>query len=231
LDEWWTYRPSDLLMFSPRIYWRLFESTNRAGWPLLLGGALAGAVAVAVAWRGPPRWQGGAHRLALAVLACAWGVVAWLFLWQRFQPIQGAAVVFALAFLAQALGLLMWAVVGAAAAEAKRVRRLLGAGCLLWAVFGHPWLAALAGRPCWQAELVGLAPDPTALFTLGWLLAQGVPAAWRRMGSLLWVVPVAWCLVSAATLATMGSAQAVVLLLGPVLVLAARGSDADKRPG
>ena len=37
--EWWTYHPSNFLMFSPRIYWRLFESINAAygpaAWALL----------------------------------------------------------------------------------------------------------------------------------------------------------------------------------------------------
>ena len=33
MSEWWTYRPSDFLMFSPRIYWRLFASINESFWP------------------------------------------------------------------------------------------------------------------------------------------------------------------------------------------------------
>ena len=33
MSEWWSYRPADFLMFSPRIYWRLFASINEAFWP------------------------------------------------------------------------------------------------------------------------------------------------------------------------------------------------------
>ena len=33
MSEWWTYRPSDFLMFAPRTYWRLFELHNEAWWP------------------------------------------------------------------------------------------------------------------------------------------------------------------------------------------------------
>jgi len=33
MSEWWTYRLSDLLLFSPRTYYRLFELYNAAIWP------------------------------------------------------------------------------------------------------------------------------------------------------------------------------------------------------
>ena len=34
MSEWWTYAPSDFLMFSPRVYYRLFEFYNRSFWPV-----------------------------------------------------------------------------------------------------------------------------------------------------------------------------------------------------
>jgi hypothetical protein len=78
----------------------------------------------------------------------------------------------------------------------------------------------LGGRPWQQAEIFGLAPDPTAIGTLGFvlLLNRDVGAArWLRW--LLWTVAVAWCLISAATLATMGSPQAAVLVAAVLLAL------------
>ena len=36
MSEWWTYRPEDFLLFSPRVYWRMFELHNAALWPLQL---------------------------------------------------------------------------------------------------------------------------------------------------------------------------------------------------
>jgi hypothetical protein len=30
MSEWWTYTLSDFLLFSPRVYYRLFELHNRA---------------------------------------------------------------------------------------------------------------------------------------------------------------------------------------------------------
>ena len=36
MNEWWTYRADDFLMFSPRVYARLFERLNEDWWPLHL---------------------------------------------------------------------------------------------------------------------------------------------------------------------------------------------------
>ena len=45
MTEWWTYAPEDFLLFSPRVYWRMFELHNAAVWPsqalaLLVGAAI-----------------------------------------------------------------------------------------------------------------------------------------------------------------------------------------------
>ena len=47
MTEWWTYRPSDFLMFAPRTYWRLFELHNEAWWPAQALLLLAGSAALA----------------------------------------------------------------------------------------------------------------------------------------------------------------------------------------
>lgn len=210
MSEWWSYRPSDLLMFSPRIYWRLFEAQNQALWPLSL---LLPAAALA----GLPWWLRGreaAARTSAMGLGLVWLLVAWAFLWQRYAPINWAAEAFAAAFVLQGLGLL-WAGMGKPLPIAAEPRqRRVGLALLLWALLGHPLLAALGGRPWSQAEIFGLAPDPTAIGTLGWLLLLGRPAA-------LWVVPLLWCAISATTLATMGSAQALVPLAAAGLAVAA----------
>jgi hypothetical protein len=83
-------------------------------------------------------------------------------------------------------------------------------------------LAGLGGRPWTQAEVFGLAPDPTVIGTLGWLLVQqGRSAASRAVLRSLWIVPLLWCAITAATLGTMGSAQALSPLAAAVLALAA----------
>ena len=222
MSEWWTYRPSDFLMFSPDIYWRLFESINRAFWPAQLLFAVAAAAWLARQVRAPRPDDGGWTRAAPFALALCWALVAWAFLLQRFAPIQPVAGAFATAFLAQALGLLGLAVFGgidgAVTGSRRRLALVLGA----WALLAHPLLGLVFGRHWQQAEVFGLAPDPTALATLAvLLLLRSTTRASLWLLRLLWVVPVAWCITSAATLWTMGAAQGLVVLAALAVALAA----------
>jgi Family of unknown function (DUF6064) len=219
LSEWWSYRPADFLMFAPRIYWRLFESLNAAFWPAQL--ALL-AAALRWLWCSARRDADAAPRAAALALALCWLCVAWAFLWQRYAPINWAAQAFAAAFVLQAMGLLVLAGRVAAPLPAPPWRRRIGLLLLLWSLLGHPLLAWLDGRPWQQAEVFGLAPDPTALGTLGWLLMhRGDGAGPRALRRGLWTVPLLWCGISAATLAVMGSAQAWLPAAGALLALAA----------
>ncbi len=206
MSEWWSYRPSDFLMFSPRIYWRLFESLNAQAWP-----AQPLIVGVALAWAGlGARREIGASaaRLALGGVALAWLAAAGLFFAQRYAPINWAAAYATPAFVLQALGLLALAALGGVAGHVDTTRHRAGLALLLWALLVYPLSAGLAGRPWLQAEVFGLAPDPTAIGTLGLLLLlRGDTAAARTGLRALWLLPWLWCVTSAATLWTMGSAQ------------------------
>lgn len=216
MSEWWTYRPSDFLMFAPRIYWRLFESINTAVWPAQL--LLVGAALAWVLWF-MRRGAEAAPRASAVALALCWLFVAWAFLLQRYAPINWAADAFALGFALQGLGLLALVGGGPLQASVQPWRRAAGLGLLLWALLGHPLLALLSGRPWMQAEVFGLAPDPTAIGTLGWLLLLEGRA--RVLLRCLWLVPLAWCAISAATLGTMGEWTALVPLAAALLALAA----------
>jgi hypothetical protein len=217
VSEWWSYRPADLLMFAPRIYWRLFESINAAVWPaqLLL-------VCAALAWLlwFVRRGAEAAPRASAVALALCWLFVAWAFLLQRYAPINWAAEAFALGFALQALGLLALVGGGPLQASAQPRCRAVGLGLMLWALLGHPLLAGLAARPWMQAEVFGLAPDPTAIGTLGWLLLlRGSGAGARLLLRGLWLLPLAWCAISAATLGTMGTWQTLVPLAAAALAV------------
>ncbi|MGE0100389.1 MAG: DUF6064 family protein [Hydrogenophaga sp.] len=219
MSEWWTYRPSDLLMFAPRTYWRLFELHNEAIWP---APALTALVALGLAgalWRG----RSGALRAGLAVLAACWALVAWAFLWQRYAPINTAGSAFAIAFAVQAAGLLMLSLWGGFQIAGDGVPRRTGMALLVWSVLGHPWLSWLFGRPWSQAEFFGLAPDPTAIGTLGVLLCvASCRRSVRGLWGALWVVALLWCAVSATTLWTMGAAQGWIPALAAALAVVAR---------
>ncbi len=217
MSEWWTYRPSDLLMFAPRTYWRLFELHNEALWPLqVLTALLALFIAGAIA-RGHP----GAVRVAIALLAACWALVAWAFLWQRYAPINSAAGTFALCFALQAGMLVVLALRGGLCPSNDAIRRNTGLALLAWAVLAHPWLAVLSHRPWTEAEVFGLAPDPTAIGTLGVLLCiSSRQRSTRVVLFAAWSIACLWCAVSAATLWTMGSAQGWVPAVAAACALA-----------
>jgi Family of unknown function (DUF6064) len=93
-----------------------------------------------------------------------------------------------------------------------------GLALFLYALVLHPLMAMLAGRPIEAAEVFAIAPDPTAIATLGLvLMVRGGPATW-----LLIAVPSGWCLVSWATLYVMGALEAWVPLAAAGIALAAR---------
>lgn len=204
-------------MFAPSTYWRLFELHNLAWWPAQVLAVLVGLATVAGLWRGQP----AVLRVALVLLALCSVFVAWAFLWQRYAVINWAAVGFAWAFGAQTIGLLVMATQPTLVMSAGRMRRRVGLGLLVWAVLVQPLLAPALGGSWGQAEVFGLAPDPTAIAVLGVLLfADAVARATNVLLVVLRAGALAWCAVSAATLATMGSVQAWVMV-GAGLVAAA----------
>jgi hypothetical protein len=188
MSEWWTYRPSDFLLFSAPTYYRLFGLYNAEVWPLHLAALAIALLLVYAVWQQRPR-------LACVLLGVCWLWVAWAFHWQRFSSINWAAIGYAGAFAIEAalLGGLAWR------AEFQGRRSPIGWGVLLFALLAQPMAGALFGRAWQQAEVFGLAPDPTVVATLAvlWLLGG------RGMAWLLWPVPLLWCLVSGTTLWTM----------------------------
>jgi hypothetical protein len=200
MSEWWTYRPEDFLLFSPRVYWRMFEQYNAALWPLHVLALAAGLVIILlVAWR--PRTS--ARWLAL-MLAIAWIFVGWFFLWNRYATINWAAAYVAPAFAVEGLLLLICgSLLNGLAFDRRGPARWTGYLLLAFALAGQPLLAPLQGRDWASSEVFGIAPDPTAIATLGvLLLARG------KLLPLLVPIPVLWCLLSGTTLRTMGEPQA-----------------------
>ncbi|HMA07343.1 MAG TPA: DUF6064 family protein [Ramlibacter sp.] len=171
MSEWWTYRPSSFLMFAPRTYWRLVELYQREVWPLQL---LMLAAGVGLLWIAGSRGR-SAPRLVCAVLALIWLWVGWAFHWQRYATINWGARYFALAFVVQAVALLALGVLrsGRASPLARVGEYRLGLALAAGGVLAYPLLGVLAGRPWAQSDVFGLMPEPTALATLGLLLAAG----------------------------------------------------------
>ncbi len=211
MSEWWTYRPADLLMFSPETYYRLFELYNADVWPAQIV-ALGAGIAIVVLMARGPRWRGRAVAL---LLATAWLAVAWAYLIERYASINLAAPYFALGFAAQAGRITISGVFLARLSfnGPKPLGAKAGIALVLFALLVQPLIGPLMGRDWSGVELFGLAPDPTVLTTLGVLLAAD-RICWE-----FFVLPVLWCVITGATLWTMGSPEALLMPAAGLLTL------------
>jgi len=212
MSEWWTYTLSDFLMFSKPTYFRLFALLNEAVWPAHLVALLAGLALVLAILRG----AGKAGRLAAVLLAVCWLWVAWTYHAQRYAGINLAGPYFAMGFALQTV-LLAWLATRRRAPAIASWHGPLGGlafALVLAALLVYPLFAVFDGRGWQQAEVFGIAPDPTVAATLGMLLLWRAPP-------LLWIVPLLWCFVSGATLRELHAAQAWALPAVGVLALAA----------
>ena len=210
MSEWWTYSLSDFLLFSPRTYYRLFELYNVAVWPWQVLAIVLG-LAVLVLWLRGGAWQG---RSVAVLLATCWLFVAWAYLLTYYDTINWAASYLAAGFAVEAL-LLVWTGLMRNCLSLRPGRDVAGAIglCLfVFALFAWPLVGPLLDRPWLQAEIFGIAPDPTVVATLGVLIAAD-----RTHWELL-VVPLLWCAISGATLWAMQSPDA---LLAPAAALLA----------
>jgi hypothetical protein len=198
MTEWWSYTISDFLLFSPRAYYRLLQRHNESVWPVQILTLGLGLAILGLLLR-PRAWQG---RVVSAILAILWVWVAGAFFWKRYATINWAAIYVVPLFALEAL-LLVWSGVVRGGLSFRLTRDpagILGIALFILSLLLYPMIAPLAGRPWYQAEIFGVAPDPTVLATLGLvLLAHGRPR-WQLL-----VVPVLWCVISGVTLWALNS--------------------------
>jgi hypothetical protein len=229
MPEWWTYSLSDFLLFSPRTYYRLIERYNLATWPAHLLALWLGVTIAALLRRATP----GRSRVVAAMLVALWAWVGWAFVATRYATINWAASWLAGLFAVEVL-LLGW--LGVVSGQLRfryeeDARSRFGAALLAASLWLYPVLGPAFGRGWAQSELFGIAPDPTALGTIGLLLlARGSPRSRRAALA----APVVWCLLSGATLLAMGSPEAWIVLgtlaLGLGLSIAGRSSAVLRAP-
>ena len=219
MSEWWTYRLTSFLLFSPRTYYRLLELYNLAIWPAQLAGVAIGLAIVALLIGK----RDHRDRIIAGLLAVCWLWVAWAFHYQRYAQINWAAQWCAWAFAFQALLLVVVGVLaGRLVLQPASGRKLrIAISIVAITVLGYPVLALLAGRPWSTVETFGVAADPTAIASVAVLaLVRG------RIRWLLLVVPLLWCAITAATLWAMKAPEAVVVVGVAALALwpAVRGA-------
>ena len=154
MSDWLSFCLSDFLLFGPPAFWQLFAQGNQLFPPLPF--ALIGVMGLLVLT------QRDRPRLLLIALAVFWGWLAYDFFAIRYFSINWAASYLVPVIAFQGILLLGFGALGRAA------RLGTGTGALLsYAVFVHPLWPLVFGRAATQAEIVGLAPDPTAIATLG----------------------------------------------------------------
>ena len=213
MKDWISYRLSDLLLFSPRTYYRMFELYHDDVWPAQLVAA-AIAIAMLALLRRNDRWSDAA---VAGIAAACWMWVAVAFHTRRYAAINPAARYFGALFIAQAL-ILVWIGV---------LRRRVSFGrtgdapmwtlpVMLIALLAPPLVGRAAERTWSQVELVGLTPDATALATIGLLLVASPPAP-----RVLMVAPLVWCVAAGATLWALGAAEARVMIVGGLVAFLA----------
>lgn len=196
MDVWLDYSLSDFLLFSPETYWRLFDQVNGAVWPFqfVLLAALTGLLFLCVL--GYPR----AGLAAGVSLAFCWVLVGIVF-FQGYYARINWAIAYVVPFVWVQAALLLLFASRLAYVPAGR-RNALSTGVALLAL-AYPVFSILDGRPLAQAEVAGIAPDPTALLTLA-LVGLAQPG-WHRV--LLSILPSVWLLFSALTVFTLDSSS------------------------
>jgi multidrug transporter EmrE-like cation transporter len=213
MSEWSTYTFRDLLLFSARTYYRLFEIYNDAIRPAQDLAVALGILTLVALWRR----SGASSRGIASVLANGWLWTGVAFLAKRYATINWSAAYFAWAFGVEAALLVVLAVVRTDLVfeRPSDLRGRVGIVLFLFAVVGAPLIDPLLGRGWKGCQFFLVCPDPTAIGTLGLLLC----ARGRRWP--LMIVPVLWCLYTAIFLLAMKSPEWFVAPLAAGLAVIA----------
>ena len=213
----------DLLLFEPQVYWRLFALENESVWPaqpVVLAAVALLALCFIRGGRPSGRWLG-------PVLGAAWLWTGWQFVALRYGTVNWVAPTLAWGFYAEAALLAALGLPGRLVFLRRGRRAWPGIALLAAAVLAWPALAPLDGRPWHEAEVFAIAPDPTAVATLG-LLALAERSRWT---ALLCVAPALWLAASALTLFTMGAWQGWAVLAALLAGLAAWAAPGPRAAG
>lgn len=180
-----------MLPFDSATWLAILGQYNTAIWPLHGIGVLFALVAVVVAFTG---WH-GANRVTGLLLGVLWIWTGVVFFGGSLAPFHFAAEWLAGVFVAQSLMLMFALTLMGQARFGWPGGRAGGVAVVLiaYALAGYPALAwVLAGTPWTQLQVVGVAPGPTVLLTLGLLLLARPQAP-----LILAIIPLLWALVTA----------------------------------
>ncbi len=201
MTDWLKYKLSDFLLFSPRVYERLFVLHNQDLWPWQIVALALGIIVIVCAQRGTRHDV----PIVFAIHGAAWLVVADVFFPGRYQTINWLGSYIAPLAALQGAILIVFGLTdraGFITVTVNRFAHAAGFGLLTIGLFVYPLLSAVFGQDWRGAQVFGLAPDPTAIATLGALALLNGKA--RTIAA---IVPAAWCIFSALTLWTLDRAD------------------------
>lgn len=190
-----SYSVSDFVSFSMEPYLALYKLYNDAIWPMQVVAAILTVLIFLIVWRGKDLSM-AYTRISYAVLAAMWCWIATKFHLERFATINIGAGIYAALFYAQAAFLLITALTAQTMTLVNQTGLLATFGRFIF-VFGIAiWpIASVAGSgDVSYLHQFGLAPDPTALATLGIVML-----ATNRAKYLLSVIPLIWLGLAATT--------------------------------
>lgn len=199
------YRLEDFLLFSPGVYWRLFELHN-ARFVYLIPACLGAAALMMAGPFARAIWP------FLFLAAGAATLTAWVYFMESYATINWAAPWVAPLFLALAAALIGIAARHRGHAPSK-ARRAAATILLVHGGLVYPLQGLLVGRSLDGAQILGLTPDPTAIMVLGLLiLTRG-----GLLTGLAAILSITWCGIGGLTLHAMGAAEAWPLLAAATL--------------
>jgi Family of unknown function (DUF6064) len=197
-----------MLPFDADALFATFAQQNRALWPAPAAVLMLALGAIVLAVR-PPPW--GAKAIGTVVAAgWFWVAIGWHFL--VFAGLNFMAPLYGAAFMGEGM-LLVWSTWRGRLAF--RLRRdpcgWAGLALAVVAVVGYPLVDWFTGLDWAAVRVAGLAPCPTALLTMSFLLlAEG------RKPLLLMLIPVLWTLVAGTSGWSLAIPQDTVLPLAAI---------------
>lgn len=206
------YSLSDALLFSPRVYYRLFELHNLGVWPAQIAALAFGLVILLQLLRRKERRSG----LVPVGLGALWLWVGVSYVWLRYATINWAAVYLVPLFVVEAL-LLVWIGLRKDHSVSPPPGSIVHMGivCLAaFAILGYPLISIVMSRQWLSAEIFGIAPDPTAIATLAMLVPMR-----SRPAVLGMTIASLWCVISGLTLWTMESGDFFILPLCAIIAV------------
>jgi hypothetical protein len=210
--------------FTTQQFLDIFPVYNAAIWPAQIIALVLGLMALAALWREWPI----APRLVPAILALMWAVSGIGYHFLFFARINPAATMFGVLFVVQAILFVACATsaTGMRIDTGRGLRTALGTAIISYALAIYPIIGIWEQHGLMKGPMFGVAPCPTAIFTIGILLmARGRWVPW------LAILPLLWSLIGIAAAWRLGIPEDIALpIAGCILLFAFVANAFGRRP-